>query len=94
MFMKSIKMHNGAVFASGMEGKWLFTGGLDKTVNVQVHVQNMVSSYFILFPVFLCDEAGLLCYQTFELMQIHLRVTGIVRRRVSNRFKTYWIHPL
>ncbi|XP_050126097.1 uncharacterized protein LOC126603331 isoform X2 [Malus sylvestris] len=35
VFMKSIKMHNGAVFASGIEGKWLFTGGLDKTVNVQ-----------------------------------------------------------
>ncbi|XP_034200816.1 protein translocase subunit SECA2, chloroplastic isoform X4 [Prunus dulcis] len=35
VFMKSIKMHNGAVFASGMEGKWLFTGGWDKTVNIQ-----------------------------------------------------------
>lgn len=56
MFMKSIKMHNGAVFASGMEGKWLFTGGWDKTVNVQVHVQNMVSSFF--FLIFLFNEAG------------------------------------
>lgn len=36
MFMKSIKMHNGAVFATGLYEKWLFTGGLDKTVNVQV----------------------------------------------------------
>lgn len=49
VFMKSIKMHNGAVFASGVEGKWLFTGGWDKTVNIQVHVQNMVSSYSFLF---------------------------------------------
>lgn len=49
MFMKSIKMHNRAVFASGMEGKWLFTGGWDKTVNIQVHVQNMVSSHSFLF---------------------------------------------
>nr|XP_048332569.1 protein translocase subunit SECA2, chloroplastic isoform X3 [Ziziphus jujuba var. spinosa] len=35
MFMKSIHMHDGAVFAIGKEGKWLFTGGRDKTVSVQ-----------------------------------------------------------
>ncbi|RVX11646.1 hypothetical protein CK203_015764 [Vitis vinifera] len=35
VFMKSIQAHNGAVFAVGMEGKWLFTGGWDKSVNVQ-----------------------------------------------------------
>lgn len=38
MFMKSMQMHDGTVFAVGKEGKWLFTGGWDKTVNVQVHV--------------------------------------------------------
>lgn len=37
--MKSMQLHKGAIFATGMEGKWLFTGGWDKTVNVQVHVQ-------------------------------------------------------
>ena len=40
--MKSIQAHNGVVFAVGMEGKWLFTGGWDKSVNVQVHLQNGV----------------------------------------------------
>ncbi|RVW67446.1 Retrovirus-related Pol polyprotein from transposon TNT 1-94 [Vitis vinifera] len=42
VFMKSIQAHNGVVFAVGMEGKWLFTGGWDKSVNVQVHLQNGV----------------------------------------------------
>ena len=42
MFMKSIQAHDGAVFAVAMEGKWLFTGGWDKSVNVQVHLQNGV----------------------------------------------------
>lgn len=44
MFMKSMQMHKGAVFAIAKEGKWLFTGGWDKTVNIQVHVQNVVFS--------------------------------------------------
>lgn len=35
VFMKSMQLHKGAIFATGMEGKWLFTGGWDKTVNVQ-----------------------------------------------------------
>ncbi|KAF5749061.1 hypothetical protein HS088_TW04G01022 [Tripterygium wilfordii] len=35
VFMKSTQIHNGAIFAVRMEGKWLFTGGWDKTINVQ-----------------------------------------------------------
>lgn len=53
MFMKSIKMHNGAVFAIGLGGKWLFTGGLDKTVNVQVKYDFIPWSF---------DEMKLVCY--------------------------------
>ncbi|XP_062101266.1 uncharacterized protein LOC133807123 [Humulus lupulus] len=34
-FMKSMQLHEGAIFATGMEGKWLFTGGWDKTINIQ-----------------------------------------------------------
>ncbi|CAK9152009.1 unnamed protein product [Ilex paraguariensis] len=35
VFLKSTQVHNGAIFTVGMEGKWLFTGGWDKIVNVQ-----------------------------------------------------------
>ncbi|PON91546.1 Guanine nucleotide-binding protein, beta subunit [Trema orientale] len=35
VFMKSMQLHQGAIFATGMEGKWLFTGGWDKTLNIQ-----------------------------------------------------------
>ncbi|WCJ44418.1 zinc ion binding [Euphorbia peplus] len=35
VFMKSIEEHKGAVFAIGMEGRRLFTGGWDKRVSVQ-----------------------------------------------------------
>ncbi|KAF3447034.1 hypothetical protein FNV43_RR12214 [Rhamnella rubrinervis] len=35
MFTKSMQMHKGAVFAIAKEGKWLFSGGWDKTVNIQ-----------------------------------------------------------
>ena len=42
MLMKSMKLHQGAIFTTGMEGKWLFTGGWDKILKVQVHMQNMV----------------------------------------------------
>ncbi|CAI0607487.1 unnamed protein product [Linum tenue] len=34
-FMKSAQIHSGAIFSSSMGGGWLFTGGWDKTVNVQ-----------------------------------------------------------
>lgn len=53
MFMKSTKMHNGAVFAIGLDGKWLFTGGLDKTVNVQVKYDCIPRSF---------DEMKLVCH--------------------------------
>ncbi|KAL7176359.1 hypothetical protein ACSBR2_029821 [Camellia fascicularis] len=35
VLLKSKQAHNGAIFSVGMEGKWLFTGGWDKVVNVQ-----------------------------------------------------------
>ena len=34
--MKMMQLHEGAIFATRMEGKLLFTGGWDKTVNLQV----------------------------------------------------------
>ena len=38
MLLKSKESHKGAIFSVGMEGKWLFTGGWDKVVNVQVNI--------------------------------------------------------
>ncbi|KAM6601624.1 hypothetical protein CsatA_021233 [Cannabis sativa] len=35
VLMKSMQLHEGAIFATGMEGKWLFSGGWDKTINIQ-----------------------------------------------------------
>ncbi|XP_058189716.1 uncharacterized protein LOC131307305 isoform X2 [Rhododendron vialii] len=35
VLIKCKQAHKGAIFAVGMEGKWLFTGGWDKVVNVQ-----------------------------------------------------------
>lgn len=35
LLVKSLQTHNGAVFAASKKGRWLFTGGWDKTVNVQ-----------------------------------------------------------
>lgn len=35
VFKKSTQCHSGAILACVMEGKWLFTGGWDKIVNVQ-----------------------------------------------------------
>lgn len=32
---KSVQTHDGSIFAVSMEGKWLFTGGWDRTVHVQ-----------------------------------------------------------
>jgi preprotein translocase subunit SecA len=33
--MKSMKIQNGAILSIAVNGKWLFTGGWDKTINVQ-----------------------------------------------------------
>lgn len=35
VFMRSMQVHKGAIFATFMEGEWLFTGGWDKIVNIQ-----------------------------------------------------------
>ncbi|XP_031281644.1 uncharacterized protein LOC116140160 [Pistacia vera] len=35
VLMKSMQTHNGSILSICMEGKWLFTGGWDKTVSVQ-----------------------------------------------------------
>lgn len=35
IFMKSIQVHDKAIFAIGMEEQWLFTGSWDKTINIQ-----------------------------------------------------------
>ncbi|XVE55282.1 hypothetical protein DITRI_Ditri03aG0146100 [Diplodiscus trichospermus] len=35
VFRKSIQIHNGAVFAISLEGKWLFTGSWDRTIKAQ-----------------------------------------------------------
>lgn len=33
--LKCARVHNGAIFSVGVGGKWLFTGGWDKAVNIQ-----------------------------------------------------------
>ncbi|XP_062021330.1 uncharacterized protein LOC133737868 [Rosa rugosa] len=65
VFMKSIKMHNGAVFATGLDGKWLFTGGLDKTVNVQEWSGDEFQTDFRPIGSIPCDSVitTLLCWQ-------------------------------
>ncbi|GAU25904.1 hypothetical protein TSUD_376230 [Trifolium subterraneum] len=35
VFMNSKTLHSGAIFAMSMHGKWLYTGGWDKNVNIQ-----------------------------------------------------------
>lgn len=40
--MNSQKLHSGAIFAITVQGKYLYTGGWDKKVNIQVLVQNLV----------------------------------------------------
>nr|XP_011459806.1 PREDICTED: uncharacterized protein LOC105350103 [Fragaria vesca subsp. vesca] len=65
VFMKSIKLHNGAVFATGLAGKWLFTGGLDKTVNVQEWSGDEFQTDFRPIGSIPCDSVitTLLCWQ-------------------------------
>ena len=36
MLVKSEKLQNGAVYAVKLSGKWLYTGGWDKVINIQV----------------------------------------------------------
>ncbi|XWS15166.1 hypothetical protein CRYUN_Cryun35bG0071100 [Craigia yunnanensis] len=35
VFWKSLQIHNGAIFAISLEGKWLFTGSWDRTIKAQ-----------------------------------------------------------
>lgn len=42
MLMKTMKLHDGAIFAASMLGKQLVTGGWDKAVNVQVHIWKLI----------------------------------------------------
>ncbi|XP_022748867.1 uncharacterized protein LOC111298415 isoform X1 [Durio zibethinus] len=35
VFRKSIQIHNGAIFAISLKGKWLFTGSWDRTIKAQ-----------------------------------------------------------
>ncbi|KAI6690970.1 hypothetical protein NL676_027798 [Syzygium grande] len=35
VYIKSAKVHNSAIFAVSLEGKWLITGGREKTINIQ-----------------------------------------------------------
>ncbi|CAM8936315.1 unnamed protein product [Rhodiola kirilowii] len=35
VFKSSLHVHKGAVFAVSLDGKWLFSGGWDKTVHIQ-----------------------------------------------------------
>lgn len=39
--LKSTQAHNGAVFSACKKGRWIFTGGWDKTVSVQVNSLNI-----------------------------------------------------
>jgi hypothetical protein len=36
MLVKSEKLQNGAVYAVKLSDKWLYTGGWDKVINIQV----------------------------------------------------------
>lgn len=45
--MKSMQLHEGAIFATRMEEKLLFTGGWDKTVSVQVCVRKIL--FFLVY---------------------------------------------
>lgn len=38
MLVKSEKLQNGAVCAIKLSGKWLYTGGWDKVINIQVYL--------------------------------------------------------
>ncbi|XP_050365646.1 uncharacterized protein LOC126784207 [Argentina anserina] len=65
VLMKSIEMHNGAVFATGLDGNWLFTGGMDKTVNVQEWSGDEFQTDFRPIGSIPCDSVitAMLCWQ-------------------------------
>lgn len=60
MFMTSKTLHSGAIFAMSMQGKCLYTGGLDTNVNIQVEMQNFVICFWELHGNEL-SEVSLLC---------------------------------
>ncbi|GAV71933.1 zf-C3HC4 domain-containing protein/WD40 domain-containing protein/SecA_PP_bind domain-containing protein/SecA_SW domain-containing protein/SecA_DEAD domain-containing protein, partial [Cephalotus follicularis] len=45
MLVKCTKIHTGCIFAVDMDGKWLFTGGWDKTVNVLENLGRVSKSW-------------------------------------------------
>jgi hypothetical protein len=55
--MNSKTLHSGAIFAMSMHGKWLYTGGWDKNVNIQVEM-NVVKSAFYVNHLILCYVFG------------------------------------
>ncbi|KAJ6762211.1 hypothetical protein OIU74_024826 [Salix koriyanagi] len=61
VFKKSTQCHGGAILACVMEGKWLFTGGWDKIVNVQELFGDEFQESFSLVM-----EIGLSRYITME----------------------------
>jgi hypothetical protein len=73
--MKSTQLHSGSIFTTGLEGKWLFTGGWDKIVKVQVHMQNTeyVSMYIMKFSKF--------------AMLTHLSVQSVILGGIWNFFQ-------
>lgn len=46
MLVKSEKLQNGAVYAVKLSGKWLYTGGWDKVINIQVY---LLALWYIIF---------------------------------------------
>jgi hypothetical protein len=74
VLMKSTQLHSGSIFTTGLEDKWLFTGGWDKVVKVQVHMQNTVyvSTYIMKFSKF--------------AMLTHFRVHSVIHGGIWNFF--------
>ncbi|XP_057503100.1 uncharacterized protein LOC130786751 [Actinidia eriantha] len=56
MLLKSKESHKGAIFAVGMEGKWIFTGGWDKVVNVQELLEDEFQIDAMDFGSIACDS--------------------------------------
>lgn len=56
VLVKSSQLHNGAVFSISKSGKWLFTGGWDKTISMLVRLNN--KSIFIHLTKALTPDFG------------------------------------